>query len=66
MQEYFTSGEKGGVSMEKARRITVSFPPELEKELVNLRKTDEFCQKSWAEIIRRMIELGLACEKKED
>lgn len=45
--------------MHDGRRITVSFSPELEEQLVALRKTDKYCRMSWAEIIRSLIQEGL-------
>lgn len=45
------------------RRITISFTPELEQKLVELRKTDEFCQCSIAEIVRRLMKSALENEK---
>ncbi len=45
--------------MEASRRISISIPDVLERQLVELRKTDEFCRMSWSELIRTLIERGL-------
>ncbi|MCD8368288.1 MAG: hypothetical protein LUC48_09750 [Clostridiales bacterium] len=45
--------------MTETRRITISIPADIEAKLIELRKTDEFCRMSWAELIRTMIERGL-------
>lgn len=53
--------------MSETKRITISFPPELEEKLVALRKTDRFCRMSWAEIIRILISTGLqSCDGQEE
>lgn len=41
------------------RRITISFTPELEHKLVELRKTDEYCECSLAEIVRSLMKAAL-------
>lgn len=51
--------------MTDMKRLSVCLTPELEQRIADLRKTDEFCRLSWAEIIRRMIERGLDSAKEE-
>ncbi len=48
----------------KMTRRTVSLPPNMEKEIFDLRKTDAFCRCSYSEIVRRLIELGLDIVRK--
>lgn len=45
------------------RRISVSLTPELETRIMEMRKTDEYCRASVAEIIRILIERGLKADK---
>lgn len=45
--------------MTNNRRISVSLTPDLEKRVMEMRKTDEFCRISVAEIIRILIARGL-------
>lgn len=45
--------------MTNNRRISVSLTPELETKVMEMRKTDEFCRMSVAEIIRILIARGL-------
>lgn len=48
-----------GESMTKNRRISVSLTPELETRVMEMRKTDEYCRFSVAQIIRILIARGL-------
>lgn len=45
--------------MTTMKRMTISMPDELAKKIIELRKRDEFCQCSYSEIIRRLVESGL-------
>ena len=40
-------------------RINVSIPADLEKRIIDMRKTDEYCRSSISDIIRKMLEKGL-------
>ena len=55
---------KGG-KMTNNRRISVSLTPDLEKRVMEMRKTDEFCRISVAEIIRILIARGLEEENEQ-
>ncbi len=46
----------------KLRRFAVTLPKDEEEKLIELRKTDEFCQCSFSEIIRTMFLRGLEQE----
>ena len=48
------------------KRRTVSLPADLEKSLLNLRKTDGFCNCSYSEIIRTLIKEGLKVTEMSD
>lgn len=37
---------------------SVSLPPEIEKTIIDLRKTDEFCMCSCADILRKLMLIG--------
>lgn len=45
--------------MDKKKRMSISIPPELERRLVELRKTERFCRSSYAEIIRSVMDAGI-------
>ena len=40
------------------KRLSVSLPPEIEKTIIDLRKTDEFCMCSCADILRKLMLIG--------
>ena len=43
----------------KSWRLSVQLTPEQAKELIELRKRDEFCRLSYGEILRRLVDAGL-------
>lgn len=47
------------MKMEKVKRMSISINEEMEKKIVELRKTDKYCRCSYSEIIRRLIEAGM-------
>lgn len=51
--------------MTDMRRITVSFPNDIDHSLTELRKQDEFARCSYAELIRRLVRIGLAADQRE-
>ena len=40
------------------KRLSVSLPPEIEKAVIDLRKTDEYCMCSCADILRKLMLIG--------
>ena len=40
------------------KRLSISLPPEIEKTIIDLRKTDEFCMCSCADILRKLMLIG--------
>lgn len=40
------------------KRLSVSLPPEIEKTVIDLRKTDEYCMCSCADILRKLMTIG--------
>lgn len=48
--------------MTEMARKTISLPPEIERAVYELRKTDEFCKCSYSEILRIMIKRGLQAQ----
>ena len=55
--------------MTDMKRITVSFPDDIDEAIFELRKTDEFAKCSYSEIVRRLVLMALDKEenaKKED
>ena len=49
--------------MTENKRYTIPIPPDMEAQIIELRKTDEFCALSFAEIIRRLMAVGLDAQK---
>lgn len=45
--------------MEDVRKLSFSVSPEMEKQIVDMRKRDEYCRLTVAEIIRRLVQAGL-------
>ena len=47
-------------TMTEMKRVTISIPDELDRKVIELRKTDErFERCSYSEIVRQMLELGM-------
>lgn len=46
--------------MTDMRRITIALPDEMDKKILELRKNDRFIRCSYAEIVRTLLEQGLA------
>lgn len=49
--------------MTSMKRVTVSFPDDMDKEIFELRKKDDFVRCSYSEIVRKLVFLGLKAEK---
>ena len=45
--------------MTDMKRITVSFPDEIETKLLELKKTDMFAGRPYSELIRYLVSLGI-------
>lgn len=45
--------------MTDMRRVTISLPEEIDKQILELRKDDRFVRCSYAAIVRQMLERGL-------
>lgn len=50
----------GGETMTDLKRLAIAVPPELENAIYDMRAKDEFRRLSISEIVRRLIEAGLA------
>ena len=48
--------------MTDMRRITIALPDEIDRKILELRKDDRFIRCSYAEIVRQLLERGLAKE----
>lgn len=46
------------------KRLSVGLPPEIEQLVIRLRKTDEYCMCSYADILRMLMKAG--AEKVQD
>lgn len=47
-------------------RRTISLPDNLENAIIRLRQTDEYCRFSYSEILRQLVEAGLASISKSN
>lgn len=59
---------KGGVMMENNKqnwRLSIQLTKEQEKELVDMRKRDEYCRLSYGEIVRRLLDAGIEANRGE-
>ena len=45
--------------MTDMRRVTISIPDELDKELLELKKDDRFIRASYSELVRCLLQAGL-------
>lgn len=45
--------------MTEMKRMSISLPKDIEQAIIDLRKKDEYCKCSYAEIIRTLIVAGL-------
>lgn len=51
--------------MTDMRRVTISLPDEIDKAILSLRKDDKFARCSYAELVRILLERGLASKTAE-
>lgn len=49
--------------MTDMRRITVSFPEDIEQAIMELRKTDKYSRCSYSELVRMLVRAGLDNDK---
>ena len=47
------------------KRISISLSDAIDEKVMEMKRTEEYCRSSYAEIIRILIERGIAAEKKE-
>lgn len=52
--------------MTDMKRITVSFPDEIDGAILRLRETDQFANCSYSEIIRQLVDRGLTRINEDD
>ena len=46
-------------------RLSIQLTKEQEKELVDMRKRDEYCRLSYGEIVRRLLDAGIKANRGE-
>lgn len=46
--------------MTDMRRVTIAFPDDMDKRILDLRKEDRFIRCSYSEIVRKILEIGFA------
>lgn len=51
--------------MTNMRRVTIPLPDEIDKRILEIKKDDRFIRLSYAEIVRKLLEIGL-CAWTED
>ena len=51
--------------MTEMKRMSISLPKDIEQAIIDLRKKDEYCKCSSAEIIRTLIVAGLNSSESE-
>lgn len=45
--------------MTDMRRVTIPLPDEIDKRILEIKKDDRFIRLSYAEIVRKLLEIGL-------
>lgn len=45
--------------MTDMRRVTIAMPDDIDKKILDLKKTDDFVRLSYSEVVRRLLERGL-------
>ena len=51
--------------MTDMKRVTISLPDSIDRKVLELRKDDRFVRCSYSEIVRRLLEAGLAAKEHE-
>lgn len=51
---------------EQLWRLSIQLTKEQEREIVEMRKTDEFCRTSYGELMRRLIDEALEMRRQKD
>ncbi len=51
--------------MTEMRRVTISLPDDIDHKVLELRKNDNYVRLSYAEIVRRLLTLGLKAEARK-
>ena len=51
--------------MTEMRRVTISLPDDIDHKVLELRKNDDYVRLSYAEIVRRLLTLGLKAEARK-
>lgn len=62
IQEKVRNFKKGVKALTEMRRITIALPDEIDRRILEMRKDDRFVRCSYAEIVRQLLEKGLAEE----
>ncbi len=52
--------------MTEMRRVTISVPDDIDKAVLELRKSEAFVRDSYSEIVRKLLLAGLNKVKKDD
>ena len=52
--------------MTNMRRVTICIPDEINKQILDLRKTDEYVSCTFGEIVRRLVAKGIEATEEEE
>lgn len=52
--------------MANMRRLSISVPDEIDAVVIRLKKTDEYCRCSYAEILRHLLYQGIDATRAEE
>lgn len=51
--------------MTEMKRVTVAFDDDIDEQIFELRKQDEYTRCSYSEIVRRLVRMGLKAEARK-
>lgn len=52
--------------MTNMKRVTISMPEKLDREILDMRKEEAFIRDSYSEIVRKLLERGLNATKAQE
>lgn len=51
--------------MTTMRRVTIAVPPDLDKKILNLKKTSRHAKDSYSEVVRQLVQKGLEAYRQD-
>lgn len=52
--------------MQIVKRMSISVDEDIDRAVLTLRKTDDFCRCSYSEILRYLLKVGIKAEARKD